>query len=145
MNFSSARKPRLCSRVWLARPYHAARSTTWAQARKNGDTSYGFKRDEPILSKTVWTIKYTLQNSVVKAHHLKLSTLCLSYFLNPVQPEIYPNQFGRSLTGSSVFLSIGTLTYATCRYKTGASHVHVGVALQEHAEQGGRVWTPFCT
>lgn len=144
MNFSSARKPRLCSRVWVARPYHAARSTTWAQARKNGDTSYGFKRDEPILSKTVWTIKYTLQNSVVKAHHLKLSTLCLSYFLNPVQPEIYPNHFW-TVPYWIFSVSIATLTYATCRYKTGASHVHVGVALQEHAEQGGRVWTPFCT
>lgn len=105
---------------------------------KNGDTGYGFKCDEPILSKTVWTIKYTLQNSVVKAHHLKLSTLCLSYFLNPVQPEIYPNHFWR--VPYWIFsVSIGTLTYATCRYKTGASHVHVGVALQEHAEQGGRV------
>lgn len=92
---------------------------------KNGDTGYGFKCDEPILSKTV-------------LKHLKLSTLCLSYFLNPVQPEIYPNHFWR--VPYWIFsVSIGTLTYATCRYKTGASHVHVSVALQEHAEQGGRV------
>ena len=77
---------------------------------KNGDIGYEFRCDEQLK--------------------IRFKTQCFNTTTPPAKSFLDSPLLDLQRICS---VSLCTLTYATCRYKTGASHVHVGVALQEHA------------